>query len=152
MRSKLNRLLCALVLTLPAFAQIDSAQLRGKFGAPLSRETFYVPPGFHLVVDYGAGNQVCKLQVPALMPTDATKVQNTDDMKQKMHAFLAELVPDSTRGKELQRSMSQTGAFSGVGFDEYEHVTFVETYSGSNDTITATFKNAGCQQTEQIAR
>jgi len=151
MRSKLNRLLYILVLTLPAFAQLDSSQLRGKFGAPLNRETFRVPLGFDLVVDYGAGNQVCKLQVPALMPTDAT-VQNTDDMKQKMRAFVAELVPDSTRGKELRRFMAQTGAFSGVGFDEYEHVTVVQTYSGTNDTITVTFKNADCQQAEHIGR
>ena len=152
MRSKLNHLLCFLVLTLPASAQLDSAKLRVKFGAPLSREIFRVPPGFDLVVDYGADNQVCKLQVPALMPTDVTKVRNTDDMKQKMHAFLAELVPDSTRGKELRRGMGMTGAFSGRGFDEYEHVTIAETYSGSNDTISVRFKNAGCQQTEQIAR
>jgi hypothetical protein len=151
MRSKRTRLLCILVLTLPASAQLGPAQLRVKFGAPLSREIFRVPPGFDLVVDYGAGNRVCKLQVPALMPTDA-QVQNTDDMKQKMHAFLAELVPDSTRGNELRRLMSQTGAFSSRGFDEYERVTFVETYSGSNDTITVMFKNANCQQTEQIAR
>jgi hypothetical protein len=73
-------------------------------------------------------------------------------MKQMMHAFLAELVPDSTRGKELRRSMSQTGAFSGRRYDQYEHVTVLETYSGSNDTITVTFKNTGCQQTGQIAR
>jgi hypothetical protein len=152
MRSKLNCLLCFLVLTLPASAQLDSAQLRVKFGAPLSREIFRVPPGFDLVVDYGPGTQVCRLQVPALMPADAAKVRNTDDMKQKMRAFLAELVPDSMRGKELGRGMSQTGAFSGRGFSEYEHVMVVETYSGSNDTITVTFRNAGCQQTEQIAR
>ena len=145
MRSKLNRLLCVLVLTVPASAQLDSVQLRVKFGAPLSREIFRVPPGFDLVVDYGADNRVCKLQVPALMPADVTKVRHTDDMKQKMHAFLAELVPDSMRCKELGRGMSQTGAFSGRGFDEYEHVMVVETYSGSNDTITVTFKNAGCQ-------
>jgi hypothetical protein len=149
MRSKLNRLLCVLLLTLPVSAQLNSGI---KFGAPLSREIFRVPPGFDLVVDYGANNQVCKLQVPALMPTDVTKVRNTDDMKQKMHAFLAELVPDSTRGKELHRGMGQSGPFSGWGLDEYEHLTVVETYSGSNDTITVTFKNAGCQQTEQIAR
>jgi hypothetical protein len=144
MRSKLNRLLCFLALALPASAQLDSAQLHVKFGAPLSREIFRVPLGFDLVVDYGAGNQVCKLQVPALMPTDA-KVQNADDMRQKMHAFLAELVPDSMRGKELRRFMSQTGAFSGVGSGEYDHLTIVETYSGSNDTITVRFKNVGCQ-------
>jgi hypothetical protein len=151
MCSKLNILLCVLALTLPASAQLNSGQLRAKFGAPLSREIFRVSPGFDLVADYGADNQVCRLQVPALMPTEA-KVQNTDDMKKKMHAFLAELVPDLTRGKELGRFMSQTGAFSGVGFDEYEHVTFVETYSGSKDTITVTFKSAGCQRSEQIAR
>jgi hypothetical protein len=73
-------------------------------------------------------------------------------MKQKMRAFLAELVPDSTRGRALGSFMSQTGAFSAVGFDEYDHVTFVETHSGSNDTITVTFKSAGCQQTEQVGR
>jgi hypothetical protein len=109
-----------------------------KFGAPLSREIFRVPPGFDLVVDYGAGYQVCKLQVPPLMPMDATKVQNTDDMKQKMHAFLADLVPDSMRGKELQQFMSQSGAFSGVGVDEYEHVSMVETYRAPTTSMTRT--------------
>jgi hypothetical protein len=146
MRSKLNRLLCLLALALPVSAQLDVAQLRATFGASLSREVFRVPPGFDLVVDYGAGNQVCKLQVPALMPTDA-EVQNADDMRQKMHAFLAELVPDSMRGKELQQFQGQTGAFSARGGYEYDHVRIVETYSGSNDTITAWFKNAACQQT-----
>ena len=146
MRLKLNCLLCFLALALPGSAQLDLAQLRAKLGAPLSREVFHVPPGFDLVVDYGAGNQVCRLQVPALMPTDA-KVQNADDMRQKMHAFLAELVPDSIRGKELQRSQGQTGAFSAMGGYEYDYVRIVETYSGSNDTITVWFKNAACQQT-----
>ncbi|HWB85398.1 MAG TPA: hypothetical protein VG675_14745 [Bryobacteraceae bacterium] len=151
MHPKLNRVLCVLVLALPAFAQLDSAQLAVKFGAPLNRQTFRVPPGFDLVVDYGTGNQVCKLQVPALMPTDAG-VRNTADMNQKMRAFLEDLVPNSARGKNLGQLMSQTGAFSSVSFDEYEHVTFVETHSGSNDTITVTFKNTGCQQTEHVAR
>jgi hypothetical protein len=151
MGSKLNCLFCVLLLALPASAQLDTAQLRVKFGAPLSREIFRVPPGFDLVVDYGAGNQVCQLQVPALMPTDA-KIQNTYVMKQKMHAFLAELVPDSMRGKALQRMFSQSGAFSGVGADEYEHVTVVETFSGTNDTVTVQFKDAGCRPTEQTAK
>ncbi len=150
---RLNRLLCLLVFALPASAQLDSAQLRVKFGDPLHREVFRVPPGFDVVVDYGTWNQVCKLQVPASMPPDLTKkVWNTDDLKQKMRAFLAELVPDSMRGKELSRFMAQSGAFSGRGVDQYENVTVVETYSGSNDTITVTFNNAGCQQPEQTAR
>ena len=60
MRSKLNRLLCFLALMLPASAQLDSAQLRVKVGAALDRETFHIPPGFDLVVDYEVGHQVCK--------------------------------------------------------------------------------------------
>ena len=133
-------------LTVPAIAQLDSSALRTKFGPPLHRETYRMPAGFDVIVDYGAGNQVCKIQVPALMPTDA-KVQNADYMRQKMRAFLAELVPDSMRGKELQRFLGQTGAFSARGGYEYDHVRIVETYSGSNDTITTWFKNAACQQT-----
>ncbi len=149
---KLNCLLCLLVFTFPAFAQLDSAQLQVKFGAPLHREVFRIPPGFDLVVDYGADNQVCKLQVPDSIPPDMTKKWNTDELKQKMRAFLAELVPDSMRGKELNRGMGQSGAFSAWGLDEYEKVTVVETYSGSHDTITVMFKNAGCQEPGQIPR
>jgi hypothetical protein len=161
MRSKLNCLLCFLALALPASAQLDSAQLRVKFGAPLSREIFRVPPGFDLVADYGVDHQVCKLQVPALMPTgaglatnfgyypyntDANKVQNTDEMRQKMYAFLAELVPGAMRGKEMGREAGMTGAFSGHSAVIYEHVTITQTESGSNDTITVQFKDAACQQ------
>lgn len=61
-------------------------------------------------------------------------------------------MPDSMRRKELSRVTSMTGAFSAVGRAEYEHVEIIQTYRGSNDTITVRFKNAGCQQTEQIAR
>jgi hypothetical protein len=134
-----------LALALPAAAQLDSSQLRVKFGAPLDREIFHVPPGFDLVVDYGVGHQVCTLQVPAVMPTDS-QIKNGTEMKQKMYALLADLVPDAMRGKEMGRGMGTTGAFSTVGFTEYEHVTIVETYSGSKDTITVRFKNPACQQ------
>lgn len=82
------------------------------------------------------------------MPTQA-KVQNSDDMKKSMNAFLAELVPDSMRGKELGRFMSTTGAFSTVSFWEYDHVAIVETHSGTNDTITVGFKNVACQAIAQ---
>lgn len=67
-------------------------------------------------------------------------------MKQKMYAFLAGLVPDSMRGKEVQRFMSTTGAHSTVRVTEYEQVRIVETYSGFNDTISIRFKNSVCQQ------
>ena len=99
MRSNLNWFLCFLAFALPAAAQLDSAQLRVKFGAPLDREIFRIPPGFDLVVDYGAGHQVCTIEVPAVMPTDG-QIRNGAEMKQRMYAFLADLVPDSMRGTE----------------------------------------------------
>jgi len=156
MRSRLNRLLCFLALALPASAQLASAQLRVKFGAPLNRETFHVPPGFDLVVDYEASHQVCTLQVPAVMPTDK-KVQNSAEMKQKMYVFLADLVPDSMRGKETGRHVLVAGAIS-LSTVEYEYVAISETeyanqpFDTSYNKITVRFKNAGCQQTEQVPR
>ena len=150
MRSKRNRLLCFLALALPASAQLASAQLRVKFGAPLNRETFHVPPGFDLVVDYEASHQVCTVQVPAVMPTDG-QIQNGAEMKQKMYAFLADLVPDAMRGKESRRSVLVSGAFS-RSFVEYEHVTISEAeyanqpFDSIYHTITVRFHNAGCQQ------
>ena len=67
---RLNSCLLLLAIAVPASAQLDSVQLRVQFGSPLNREIFRVLPGMDLVVDYGEGNQVCKLTVPALMPTD----------------------------------------------------------------------------------
>jgi hypothetical protein len=153
MRSELNCLFCLLALALPASAQLDSAQLRVKFGAPLSREIFRVPPGFDLVVDYGAGNQVCKLEVPAVMPTD-NKIQNSTEMKQNMYGFLADLVPESIRGKETGRHVTAAGAVS-LSTVEYEHVAISETeyanqpFDSSYNKITVRFKNTPCQPTAQ---
>jgi hypothetical protein len=151
MGSKLNRLLCFLAFALPATAQLDSAQLRVKFGAPLDREIFHVPPGFDLVVNYGIGHQVCTLQVPAVMPTDS-QVRNGAEMKQKMGAFLADLVPDAMRGTEMGRGVILLGAIS-LSTVEYEHVMIVETqYANQNsihNKITVRFKNPACQQPAQ---
>ena len=58
-------LVLCLLFAMSAFAQLDSAALHAKLGTPLNRETFHMPAGFDLVVDYGANGQVCKLQVPA---------------------------------------------------------------------------------------
>ena len=139
-------LLCCFSFTLPAVAQLDSAALRMKYGTPLNRETFHMPAGFDLVVDYGASNQVCKLHVPALMPT-TEQVSNSAVMKQRMYDFLGELVPDSMRGKELGRGASMMGAISMV-FIEYEHVTVSELQTGKpfshDNTITVTFTSDTC--------
>jgi hypothetical protein len=121
-----------------------------KYGTPLNRETFHMPAGFDLVVDYGASNQVCRLRVPALMPTTA-RVSNAAVMKQRMYEFLGELVPDSMRGKELGRMMSQVGVVS-IASILYEQVTVSELQAAqpfSNDnTITVTFKSGTCQSME----
>jgi len=138
--------ICCLAFTLPAAAQLDSSALRAKFGAPLNRETFRMPSGFDLIVDYGASHQVCKLTVPALMPTDEP-VRRASEMKQRMDDFLEELVPGSMRGKELIRLVEQMGVISLVSV-EYEHVTIHEIEDANQPfkgTITVRFKNADCR-------
>ena len=107
-----------------------------------------MPAGFDLIVDYRTGTAlVCKLEVPALMPRDPAKISSTTELRQRMHDFLADLVPATMRGKEITRLYEQFGLPSLV-VTEYEHVTVSE---GQNDsqpetgTITIKFKNAGCQ-------
>ena len=105
-----------------------------------------MPAGFDLVVDYGAGNQVCKLKLPALMPT-TEKVHRVSEMRERMDVFLAELVPDSMRGLELGRL---TEAMSRISVDlvEYEHVAIRELKDANEPfktTLTVTFKNAVCK-------
>jgi hypothetical protein len=141
--------MCCLGVASSAFAQLDTSALRAKFGSPLNRETFHIPAGFDLVVDYGAGNQVCKLEVPPLMPTDK-KVQNSAVMKQRMYDFLAEVVPASIRGKELMRGATQMGLAT-MSWIEYENITIGEFQHGDqafskDHTITVTFKSYGCQR------
>ena len=149
MRAKrhLARLLVlCLSFALSAAAQVDSAALHAKLGAPLNRETFHIPAGFDLVVDYGANSQVCKLQVPALMPTTES-VANAMVTTQRMHDFLSELVPDSMRGKEINRGMMAMGAISMI-FIEYENVMVMESDFGPfnhDNTITITFKRDDCR-------
>src|SRR5215472_15233719 len=93
--------LCCMSFLPSATAQIDSTALRAKFGPPLNRETFHLPAGFDLAVDYSARGRVCQMQMPALMPSNAP-VTNADDMKKAMYNFLAELVPepDARQGED----------------------------------------------------
>jgi hypothetical protein len=130
-----------LLLALPALAQLDSAALRAKFGAPLHRETYHVPQGFDLIVDYGAENQVCKLEVHALPPREDRS--GPYNPKQEMEAFLLDLVPSSMRGKELGRFAGMTGAFSGFSGVRYEHVTISQ--PDRSETMTLSFKGDVCR-------
>jgi hypothetical protein len=147
MQSKLHLGLFALCC-LPAFAQLDSSTLRAKLGQPLNQETFHMPAGFDLIVDYGTGTTlVCKLEVPAMMPRDPAKISSGTELRQRMYDFLADLVPAFERGKGGQTIYFRSGLTS-LMTTEYEHVTVSE---GQNDsqpemgTITIKFKNAGCQ-------
>lgn len=149
MSSKLHRsrfVLCFL-FALPAAAQLDSAALRAKFGEPLHRETFHMPQGFDLMVDYGPGDQICKLTVPA-DPPPPPNASGGFNGRQAMRDFLADLVPSSMRGKELRRMMEQFGIVS-VSITEYEHITIAESdLAGSQahgDTLTVAFNDPSCR-------
>jgi hypothetical protein len=152
MSSKLHSVvfaICCLGFAMPVVAQLNSSALRSKYGPPLNRETFRMPAGFDLVVDYDATNQVCKLEVPALMPTNA-KVSNSEEMKKRMYDFLADLVPAAMRGKELARSMFMSGMIS-MSSVQYEHVMIGEAQHADqpfarDNTITVTFKNCETPQ------
>jgi hypothetical protein len=148
MRSKLN-LGVFVLCCLPACAQLDSSTLRAKLGQPLNRETFRMPAGFDLTVDYGTTGQVCKLEVPAVMPHETAKAWNITVQKQRMYDFLADLVPASVRGKQ-SGGLTEVFSLTSLSTVEYENVTVVEIQTGkeaeSNDnTITIRFKNAGCE-------
>jgi len=138
--------ICCLEFSIPAVAQLDSSALRGKFGAPLHRETYRIPSGFDLIVDFGANGQACKLELPALMPSHEA-VSNTSVMRARMYAFLWELVPPAMRGKELGQRMQAMGVISMLSVD-YDYVVVNELRHGDqfgNDTITVTFKDNQCQ-------
>lgn len=126
-------------------AQLDSSALRAKYGPPLDREIFHIPPGFDLVVDYGPGRQVCSLEVPGLMPS-TERVSRAPEMKQRMYDFLLDLVPMTMRGAELRRGVSVSGLASMTSI-EYENVTIGEVNIAdqpfAKTSITLRFKN--CQ-------
>ena len=133
-----------------AFAQLNSAELRAKFGAPVDRETFRVPPGFDLVVDYGIGATVCRIEVPSLMPSDE-RVQNLEVMSRRMYDFLAKLIPETMRGKELGRRAMMDG-INILLVTDYENMTITEPRRGSEPfettTITVRFKNPSCESSQ----
>jgi hypothetical protein len=87
-----------LLLAMPVFAQLDSQALRAKFGEPLHRETFHLPRGSDLAVDYNVYNEVCELEVPAEMPP-VPNLSGAFNPKQEMESFLADLVPEPMRGR-----------------------------------------------------
>jgi hypothetical protein len=118
----------------PVFGQLDASILRSKFGPPLDRETFVVRPGIQMVVDYGPGKRVCRIQLPSGNHFETRGYFPAT--KAKVYTVLDALVPLSIRGKEVSRKLFQT---------EYEHVTITDLDNGSmRDGITVTFKEPEC--------
>lgn len=139
--------LILLVFSSFAYGQLDSLALRAKLGTPLHRETFHMPAGFDMIADYSAGGRVCRLEVPALMPSDE-KVSNTDVMRQRMYGFLADVVPLAMRGLKL-REMTQMIGMASLTTIDYENVSIHEMRVGANafdrgNTISVVFKNERC--------
>ena len=129
-----------------AFGQLNSAELRARFGAPLDRETFHVADGFDLVVDYGPGMAVCKLEVPSLMPSNE-RVVNLVEQSRRMYEFLMKLIPEMMRGKEMGRRLTASGINALVSI-EYENMIITEPRRTGEEygttTITVRFKDSNC--------
>jgi TonB family protein len=134
---------------LSAFGQLDAYKLRDKYGAPLDRETFTVRPGIEMVVDYGPGKQVCRIQFPS-GTQDGGAASDRAVTRQRLEEILDEVVPPSIRGKELALSMEAFGVPT-MSFSEYQRVSIVEANNGDvANGITVTFKDAACPKYKDV--
>ena len=132
-----------LVAASSAFAQIDTFNLRSKYGIPLDRETFTVRPGIEMVVDYGPNKQVCRIQLPSGMQIVGS-VPPSEITKQQIDEVLNEVVPLSIRGKKLNGGVMRLGAIAAYSTD-YENVAITEIQNADVGAgITVTFKDPAC--------
>jgi hypothetical protein len=123
------------------FGQIDTSQLRAKFGPPQYREIFTVAQGFQVIVDYGADREVCRMELPALAPS--WERPGVNDQK-TVDDLLLQLVPPSMRGKNL-RTMVFTSGPNFLETTEYEHVSISEPGNASGRTgVIVQFKRDDC--------
>jgi hypothetical protein len=102
-----------------------------------------VRTGIEMVVDYGSGKQVCRIQLPSGMKIVGT-VPPGAVTKEQIDQVLDEVVPASIRGKEIGKGMMAMGVPNLV-FTEYEQVRISEMNNGSTgQEITVTFKDPTC--------
>src|SRR5258708_39506200 len=87
-----------LVAASSAIAQFDTFSLRSKYGAPLDPETFTVRPGIEMVLDYGPGKQVCRIQLPLGMRIVGTVPAGVLTEQQNEHELHAAVAP-AVRGQ-----------------------------------------------------
>jgi hypothetical protein len=127
-----------------ASAQFDAenftAGLRAKYGPPLHREVFLVPPG-EMVVDYAENGHPCRIQLPATGPEEGTNVISAKGLED----FLVKLLPLAVRGKELGKMFEMFG-LAAVLITQFENVTISESLQGERRTgVTAIFPKENCQ-------
>src|SRR5882672_370375 len=126
---------CCFAFPFSAFAQLDGSALRAKYGEPLARETFRVRPHIEIIVSYGPGRKVCRIE----LPPDNTKIMVGEALpyivtKQQVDEVIDELVPPSARGQEIGRS----GLHLGIGavlLTEYQRLTITEPQDPSHPGI-----------------
>jgi hypothetical protein len=135
----------ALTFASTAFAQIDSAGMRAKFGSPLNREVFTVRPGIEMIVDYSpTANHACVLKFPGeAMPPDPKPGVGINP-KKIIDELVLEIVPLTMRGKDLGTIYHQSGMHRMSSID-YENVSIIESMTGGQRTaVVVRFKAADC--------
>jgi len=132
-------------LAVLAFGQTEGDKLAAnfcaKYGPPINRETFIIPAG-EMVVDYSRDRHMCRIQLPPIAPDNRHPGMKS---AKAMDEFILELVPLTSRGRELGRYAMATGAPS-VSAIEYEHVVISEMFQGEMRTgMTIKFKAEKCE-------
>jgi hypothetical protein len=127
------------------FGQFDAGgfatDLRTKYGPALDRQTFEPKPDIEMVVDYASNGHVCRIQLPAVAPEkDRPNVTSPRGLEE----FLAELVPVSLRGKEVNRVIQAMGAIS-ISSVQYENVTISVMSPIENGRATVSFRGESCR-------
>jgi hypothetical protein len=140
-----------LVLISSAFGQIDATTLRAKYGepikygAPFNSETFKVRNNIKMVVNYGPGGQVCRIEVHPARQSTVRQAPPDGATKQQVDEVLQEVVRPSMRGKEICSGVIAVGAPSFL-LIEYEHVTISELLQNERPTsFKVAFKQEGCE-------
>ncbi len=118
-----------------------AADMRGRYGPPLNRQTFEPKPGIEMIVDYAANGHVCAIQLPAVAPE---KDQPNTTSRRGLEEFLTELLPVSLRGKEVGRMSQQMGTIS-ISSVQYENVTIsVMSPIENRGSVTVSFRGESC--------
>jgi hypothetical protein len=113
----------------------SSQELHYRYGEP-NLERFTARPGISLTVQYGSDHIACQalIEPPRLLlqSEEQTPLMRSDDVSE----VLEEIVPLSTRGKQLNTASLQSGC-NVVGLTEYENV-YISRATHECDPATST--------------